>query len=83
VVATGVGGTPDLLQAGAFGRLVPPGDPRALADAVLATLADPAEARRRALLGQAHVLAKYDIARLVADVDGLYRELLAAKGLAA
>ena len=38
VVATRVGGTPDLLGEGERGRLVPPGEPEALARAVLETL---------------------------------------------
>jgi glycosyltransferase involved in cell wall biosynthesis len=83
VVATRVGGTADLLAGGEFGTLVPPEDSRALADAILGVLAKPEEGRRRALLGRAHVLARYGAGRLVADIDGLYRELLSAKGVAA
>ena len=46
VVATAVGGTPELLRD--RGILVPPGDPAALASAIGALLADPG---RRASLG--------------------------------
>ena len=45
VVATAVGGTPELLADGR-GVLVPPGDPGALADALGAVLTDPEAARR-------------------------------------
>jgi glycosyltransferase involved in cell wall biosynthesis len=83
VVATRVGGTPDVLAEGAFGLLVPPADPRALADAILETLADPKAARERALAGQRHVLAHYSVDRLLADIDGLYRELIAKRSQAA
>jgi glycosyltransferase involved in cell wall biosynthesis len=83
VVATRVGGTPDLLNEGAFGRLVPPADPEALADAVMETLRDPLAARKRAQAGQAHVLREHGAARLVADIDALYRELLSRKKAAA
>jgi glycosyltransferase involved in cell wall biosynthesis len=79
VVATRVGGTPDLLREGARGRLVPPGDPRALADAVLETLEGSEAARLRAQAGREHVLDHHSAERLVRDVDALYRELLAAK----
>ena len=41
VVATRVGGTPDLLGEDERGRLVPPGEPEALARAVLETLRGP------------------------------------------
>jgi glycosyltransferase involved in cell wall biosynthesis len=46
VVATAAGGIPEAVEDGVTGRLVPPRDPRALADALVHALAD--EARRRA-----------------------------------
>jgi glycosyltransferase involved in cell wall biosynthesis len=79
VVATRVGGTPDLLGEGSRGRLVPPGDPGALAEAVLETLERSEATRRRAQAGREHVLEHHSAERLVRDVDALYRELLAAK----
>jgi glycosyltransferase involved in cell wall biosynthesis len=79
VVATGVGGTPDLLAGGSYGRLVPPGEPTALADAIVETLQQSEAARRRALAGREHVLERHSVARLVRDIDALYRDLLAAK----
>lgn len=82
VVATRVGGNPDVLGDGAFGALVPPADPEALAQAILSVLRDPAEARARAAKGRTHVLAHHSVERLVKDVDTLYRELLAARGAA-
>jgi len=83
VVATRVGGTADLLAAGAHGLLVPPGDPEALATAIIESLREPAAARMRALAGRASVLERYSAARLLDDVDRLYRELLAARSRAA
>lgn len=76
VVSTAVGGVPDLLRGGAWGRLVPPGDPDALAEAVLSALRDPAPdpAIREA------VLAEYDAGRLADSLAALYRALLTAKG---
>jgi len=82
VVATRVGGTPDLLGDGERGRLVPPAEPAALARAVLETLGESEAARRRAQAGREHVLARHSSDRLVRDVDALYHELRAAKKVA-
>jgi glycosyltransferase involved in cell wall biosynthesis len=79
VVATRVGGTPDLLGEGARGVLVPPGDAEALAAAVVEALAHPEPARARARAGQEYVLAHHSARRLVDDIDALYRELLARR----
>jgi glycosyltransferase involved in cell wall biosynthesis len=81
VVATQVGGNPDLLGAGARGVLVPPADPQALAAAILDGLRAPDLARARA--AQQYVLARHSAERLVNDVDSLYRELLAPRAGAA
>jgi len=79
VVATRVGGTPDVLGAGERGTLVPPGDPKALARAVLEVLDHPEEARARAQQGRQYVLARHSVTRLLGDLDALYRRLLAAR----
>jgi glycosyltransferase involved in cell wall biosynthesis len=83
VVATRVGGTPDLLGNGERGRLVPPNDPEALSRAILETLDNGEEARNKARAGRRYVLERHSSARLVSDIDALYRELLAAKEVAA
>jgi glycosyltransferase involved in cell wall biosynthesis len=51
VVATRVGGIPDLLSTPVLGTLVPPGDPRALAAALAQALRDPYDAAQIAALG--------------------------------
>lgn len=77
VVATAVGGVPDAVTSGVEGLLVPPRDPAALADAVLA-LAGNAEERRR--MGEAAEArgAAFDIrvaaTRLEAVYDAVARE---------
>ena len=75
VVATRVGGTPDLLGGGERGRLVPPADPETLARAILEALVEPATASRRSQAAREHVLARHSIERLVHDVESLYREM--------
>jgi glycosyltransferase involved in cell wall biosynthesis len=65
----------DLLEGGKLGRLVPPDDAPALAQAILETIdnpPDPAVARQL-------MLDQYGIERLLKDMDSLYRGLLARK----
>ncbi|MFJ6215817.1 glycosyltransferase [Streptomyces sp. NPDC092296] len=59
------------------GALVPPEDPRALAVAVAAALADRAGCARRGALAREHVAARHDVRRVVTRISELYGELLA------
>jgi glycosyltransferase involved in cell wall biosynthesis len=52
VVATRVGGVPEVVENGATGYLVEPGDDEALADAITALLRDPSTARAMGHAGQ-------------------------------
>jgi glycosyltransferase involved in cell wall biosynthesis len=81
VVATRVGGVPDVVREGEDGFLVDPGATEELAERLARLAADP---HLRARLGQAgrdRVLPRYAVARLVDDIDRLYRSLLASAGL--
>jgi glycosyltransferase involved in cell wall biosynthesis len=81
VVATAVGGTPDVLEDGAHGTLVPAQDEAALAAGIEAALDAPLPAARAAA-ARARVLARYGVPRLLSDLTALYRELLVARGAA-
>jgi glycosyltransferase involved in cell wall biosynthesis len=72
VVATAVGGVPYVLKDGETGRLVAPGDVPGLAAAMGDLLDDPAEARRLALAGQAHVRAVYGAPAWVRRLEKIY-----------
>jgi glycosyltransferase involved in cell wall biosynthesis len=72
VVATAVGGTPELVVDGETGMLVPPGNVDALADALRALLDDPARAARMGEAGRERVLATFSAAATVERVLGLY-----------
>jgi len=76
VVATAVGGTPDLLEGGRFGALVKASSGDEVARAVLGFLDAPEDARRMAAEGQAMVLKRYSVNRLLDDMTVLYRSLL-------
>ena len=77
VVATRVGGVPDVVDEGETGFLVRPGDTHAFAERLEILARDP---ERRIAMGEAgreRMLERYAVERLVDDVDALYRELLA------
>jgi colanic acid/amylovoran biosynthesis glycosyltransferase len=63
VVTTAVTGIPELVQDGDTGRLLPPGDPQALAGALRDLLLDPAAAARLAGSARARIERDFDIAR--------------------
>ena len=75
VVATHVGGIPDLLEGGRFGALVSSGNAHAFAQAILDTLENPPDTT----VAQAAMLNQYGIDRLVSDLAALYKGLLARK----
>ncbi|MCI4328542.1 MAG: glycosyltransferase, partial [Thermoplasmata archaeon] len=74
IVASAVGGVPEVLEGGKSGRLVPYGDPGALADSIGQLLADDAERRRLVTAGTLRV-ASLTWANAVARHRALYREL--------
>jgi glycosyltransferase involved in cell wall biosynthesis len=72
VVATSVGGSPELVADGETGLLVPPRDPRALADAVRSLVADPERARRLGLAGRGRAEREFSEAAMTARVLEVY-----------
>jgi glycosyltransferase involved in cell wall biosynthesis len=75
VVATAVGGNPEVVVEGETGLLVPRRAPEALAGAVAALLADPD--RRRALggAGRRRVEAHFSRLRMLREYQALYQEV--------
>jgi glycosyltransferase involved in cell wall biosynthesis len=80
-VATLVGGTPDVIRDGVDGFLVEPGDSDGLAERLAEIARDPERSAAMGAAGRSRVLERYAVERLVDDVDRLYRELLAQRGL--
>jgi glycosyltransferase involved in cell wall biosynthesis len=76
VVATAVGGVPDVVDHGATGLLVAAGDVSAMSDAFVRLAGDAALRYRMGAAGRARALARYSHTRLVDDMERLY-----AKGL--
>lgn len=80
VVATHVGGLPDLVEDGVHGLLVPRRDPAALAKALDALLSDPARRRAMGAAGRERRRAEFDLDVMVARVEDLYERLYANSG---
>jgi glycosyltransferase involved in cell wall biosynthesis len=78
-VATRVGGTPEALIDGVTGLLVPPGDARAIADAVSRLLSDRALAERLGHGARQFIREHFSVERMVSATETLYLELLARK----
>jgi glycosyltransferase involved in cell wall biosynthesis len=78
VVATRVGGVPDVVRDGVDGFLVEPGDVEGLAERLARLAHDPELRAGLGAAGRERVFARYDVDRLVDDVDLLYRSLLEA-----
>ncbi|HSF62471.1 MAG TPA: glycosyltransferase [Gaiellaceae bacterium] len=83
VVANRVGGVPDVVTDGVDGFLVEPGDVEGAADRLAELASNPELRARLGEYGRREMFERYSVARLVDDVDRLYRALLAAKGLTA
>jgi glycosyltransferase involved in cell wall biosynthesis len=74
VIATRVGGVPDLLEGGRLGRIVSPGNEMALAEAIDAAIDDPFPGTSREAV-QREILEKYSITNSAAKTDALYRDV--------
>ena len=80
VVATSVGGTPDLLEEGRLGKLVPPAEPTALG-AGLSEILSSTNGRLERITSRARrsVTQRFGLERLLGDLDTLYVGLVAAQ----
>jgi glycosyltransferase involved in cell wall biosynthesis len=83
VVASAVGGVPEVLTDGVDGLLVPPRLPAALADAIGRLAADASLRRRLADAGRATVAARFSIDAMVRQVENVYDEELLRSGATA
>jgi len=75
VVATGVGGTPRVIEDEVSGLLVPPGDPAALAKALMRLLENPALADDLAERAMQLARGRYGLDTMVASFETCYRRL--------
>lgn len=79
VVATAVGGVPELIIDGETGILIPAGDDEALTQGILRLVQCGEAAGAMGALGQARVMAQFSAARTVEQYHDLFTQLLAQK----
>jgi glycosyltransferase involved in cell wall biosynthesis len=72
VIATAVGGLPEVVTDGDTGLLIPPRDADALAQALERLLADPAWARQLGANARNHVREHYSLERLGREINEIY-----------
>ncbi|MEK7678530.1 MAG: glycosyltransferase [Verrucomicrobiota bacterium] len=77
VVGSDVGGIPSIIRHGETGRLVPPGDPKALAQAIREALQGSSATRAMAERGRALVEAQHSLEHMLDRLEQIYRGRLA------
>jgi glycosyltransferase involved in cell wall biosynthesis len=78
IVASAVGGIPEAVAHRENGLLIPPGDPDALAEAVVTLLENPEQARAMGETGRERVRGLFSVERMVEGNLAVYREILGA-----
>jgi glycosyltransferase involved in cell wall biosynthesis len=79
IIASNVGGIPVVVQAGRTGRLVPPGDPGALAKAIREVFANPEATRAMYVEGRRLVEANYSLPTMLDRLEELYLQRLGSR----
>src|SRR5215813_12116020 len=82
VVASAVGGIPEVIQHQRTGLLVPPNDPQALAEAVVQLLRNPQSAAAWAQAGGQLIDTHYALEHMIDRTAAVYKAVLVEKGLA-
>lgn len=78
VIASDVGGLPEIVEDGISGLVVPAGDAEALADAIVALAGDPDRAAAMGRAGRARALESFRQEQCTASTERLYLDALAS-----
>jgi len=79
VVATNVGGIPEIVQDGKTGIIVPPCNSNKLSEAIIELLNNQSKSASMGLLGQKRAEEKFGLKRMVEEYQNLYFDLLAKR----
>lgn len=77
VVATGVGGVPELVVDGKTGWLVPPGNPEVLAERIVRLVSDPELRASLGSAGRERARTAFSVERMVDAIESVYQGVLA------
>lgn len=80
IVATDVGGIPEAVLDGETGILVPPGNPKRLAEGMLSLLRDPAKGQALGEAGRKRVQEHFSVQAMVRETEEMYTEILRGDG---
>jgi phenylacetate-CoA ligase len=80
VVATAVGGTPEIVEGGRTGVLVPPGEAEPLAEAIVRLSGDPELGARMGRAGRRRVESEFDVRSMVWRYETMLRAASAGEG---
>lgn len=75
VVATSVGGVPDVVTDGVNGLLVPPGDGEAMTESWRRILRDPARSQRMGERARQDVIGRFGLERMLEKMRALYKSI--------
>lgn len=81
VIATAVGGLPEVVTDGVNGLLIPPKNPEALVQALARLLAEPALAKNLGDNARRHVAENFSLDRLGREINEIYGELSGSRRL--
>lgn len=74
VVATSVGGIPEVIKDKVNGLLVPPENPRALAEGILESLGNPGETAKRVVEAKKTIINEYNMGKWIEKIQNFYLE---------
>jgi len=81
VVATRVGGIPEVVVDGKTGILAPPKEPKRIAEAIITLLQDKAQAQKMGQAGHKRAIEHFGLEAMMNKIHHLYEELLLLKGV--
>ena len=81
VIATAVGGTPEILESPEIGVLVPPKQPKQLANSIINFLKNPGAFKSKTRFGVMLVEEKFNFRERTKKIEKIYDEILMRRGV--